>query len=176
MLKYLIFLLWLGVSNWNFGQPLMTVQFEFPQNGIFKIRIDSNAVYSTKKIQLAEGNYFVEIWVPGTEVRMDTIVVKSDTYNLFQYRSAKVLPEISKNKSDRIEYGIKASLAFSTFIPTGIAAYYAIQKYNSGLSLYHDLEVLSKSLDLNYLSEVEGQYGMISNFEKYGVTTKCKVL
>lgn len=150
----------------SISQTEFKVHFEFPHAGEFEIRIDSGTVYKTNIFMLPEGHYFVEIWVPKTKVRTDTIYVNPDSYNLFQYRGVEVRPEIAENRRAVINYSVISAAAIASIGPTIVGTLQAIDRYNIALNIYRDIERLTKtyqtSLHLGYLESIKVNYNNLT--------------
>ncbi|MFD1552501.1 hypothetical protein DNU06_14445 [Putridiphycobacter roseus] len=166
MFKFLSISLLFLISFKGISQDSIAVHFIFPSADVFEIRVDEADIYDKKNFYLTEGRHKIEIWVQGLELKTDSILVNPSSYNLYQYSNVKVNPKIAQNKKDRIEYTIRKSLLFVTYIPTGIVSYLTYTKFKQAKVIYSDISNLSNaytsSLDLNFMAKTEHSFDFLS--------------
>lgn len=166
MFRFLSISLFFLVSSIGISQDSTAVHFIFPSADVFEIRVDEVHIYDKKDFFLAEGHHKIEIWTEGLTLRTDSIFVNPDSYNLFQYRSTPVLPEIVKYKKEKTQYLVGRSIVFGLFIPTGIASYAAINRYNEAKLIYSEISSLSNfyssSLDLTFLAKADQDFELLT--------------
>ncbi len=175
----IVFILLLFSFNSLSQKDELKVDFIFPNDGNYEIRVNQNAIYDTSSVLLAEGTYFIEIWNPGLKLIIDTISILPKNDNVFRY-GIKVSDQHEIHKMQIKRYNSKRRISLLPYLLLdvlgGAAAsiYYAKGRFeyaellnlknihdnnlNSDLSndefikLYNDKSVLYNRTRLMYFS------------------------
>lgn len=167
MFKFLFISLCFLVSFRGISQDSIAVHFMFPSDGIYEIQVDEVHIYNKKDFFLVEGHHKIEIWVQGLQLRTDSIIVNSDSYNLYKYKVTKPEPTIPSYRKDKFKYVLKSSIPLSSYIPTGVLGYFMVSKYFEAKSIFSEVEDLKYSYALSLNSyDIQSHANRVNNLNR----------